>query len=274
MVDNAQWEVIGNNYGFDEYLTQLGNGNYSIKLDTSNVIANVSAYNYNFRIYADGNLSQYITLIITVLLPRTEMVNFTTPDLISGAIPEGFNLTIVFYFNDTLNDLPILDLSVDNITVWDLELGALWSRGFTWELLNHGDGNYTLNISTDGLTVGNQYSIRINITYSGLNPYNYSSRMLDFYYGSSASTPTTNGSGGGGGGGGTKVTGIPFETLVLYIIIIAALVGTVAAIVGVQKGVIAPKKREKERILREVTTIFDHAINLQHILVIYKESGT
>jgi len=38
--------------------------------------------------------------------------------------------------------------------------------------------------------------------------------------------------------------------------------------------VVVPKKREKQRILTEVKTIFDDAINLEHILVLYKGTGT
>jgi len=44
--------------------------------------------------------------------------------------------------------------------------------------------------------------------------------------------------------------------------------------VGIYRGVIVPKKREKSRILTEVKTIFDDAINLEHILVLYKGTGT
>ena len=39
-------------------------------------------------------------------------------------------------------------------------------------------------------------------------------------------------------------------------------------------GIVVPKKREKSRVLKEVKTIFDDAINLEHVLVLYKGTGT
>ncbi|MFX0048616.1 MAG: hypothetical protein ACFE8G_10675, partial [Candidatus Hermodarchaeota archaeon] len=44
--------------------------------------------------------------------------------------------------------------------------------------------------------------------------------------------------------------------------------------VATYRGVIVPKKKEKQRILTEVKTIFEDAINLEHILVLYKGTGT
>jgi len=44
--------------------------------------------------------------------------------------------------------------------------------------------------------------------------------------------------------------------------------------VAIYRGVVVPKKKEKQRILTEVKTIFDDAINLEHILVLYKGTGT
>ncbi|MBA7688853.1 hypothetical protein ES703_97342 [subsurface metagenome] len=69
-------------------------------------------------------------------------------------------------------------------------------------------------------------------------------------------------------------TGLKFEDLIPYLIIIGAAIGVAGASIGVYKGVVVPKKREKNRILTEVKTIFDDAINLEHVLVLYKGSGT
>jgi hypothetical protein len=62
--------------------------------------------------------------------------------------------------------------------------------------------------------------------------------------------------------------------LLPYLIIIGVAVGAVGISVGVYRGVVVPRKREKQRILNEVKTIFDDAINLEHILVLYKGTGT
>ncbi|MFW9876723.1 MAG: hypothetical protein ACFFG0_26815 [Candidatus Thorarchaeota archaeon] len=69
-------------------------------------------------------------------------------------------------------------------------------------------------------------------------------------------------------------SGLSFEDLMPYLIIIGAVVGAGGGSFAVYRGVIVPKKREKARILTEVKTIFDDAINLEHILVLYKGTGT
>jgi len=67
---------------------------------------------------------------------------------------------------------------------------------------------------------------------------------------------------------------LTFEDLLPYLILIGIAVGIVGGSVGIYRGVVVPKKREKERILSEVKTIFEDAINLEHILVLYKGTGT
>jgi hypothetical protein len=68
--------------------------------------------------------------------------------------------------------------------------------------------------------------------------------------------------------------GLTFEDFLPYIIIIGAALAVVVIAVATYRGVIVPKKKEKQRILTEVKTIFDDAINLEHILVLYKGTGT
>jgi len=68
--------------------------------------------------------------------------------------------------------------------------------------------------------------------------------------------------------------GLTFEDLIPYIIMIGAVAVVVVAAVATYRGVIVPKKKEKQRVLTEVKTIFDDAINLEHILVLYKGTGT
>ncbi len=64
------------------------------------------------------------------------------------------------------------------------------------------------------------------------------------------------------------------EVLLPYLIIIGVAAAVAISIGAVYKGVIVPKRREKERVLAEVKTIFDDAINLEHLLVLYKATGT
>ncbi|MFW9882620.1 MAG: hypothetical protein ACFFG0_56885 [Candidatus Thorarchaeota archaeon] len=68
--------------------------------------------------------------------------------------------------------------------------------------------------------------------------------------------------------------GLSFKDLLPYIIIIGAAIGIGGGSFAIYRGVVVPKKREKKRLLTEVKTIFDDAINLEHILVLYKGTGT
>jgi len=68
--------------------------------------------------------------------------------------------------------------------------------------------------------------------------------------------------------------GLTFDDLLPYIIMIGAVLAVAVGSIAVYRGVIVPKKKEKQRILTEVKTIFDDAINLEHILVLYKGTGT
>jgi hypothetical protein len=59
---------------------------------------------------------------------------------------------------------------------------------------------------------------------------------------------------------------------ILYVIF-AAIIGVVS-VIGIQKGVIAPRKRRYTELLVNTASMFEDAINLQHLLVIYKATGT
>jgi hypothetical protein len=75
-----------------------------------------------------------------------------------------------------------------------------------------------------------------------------------------------------------EVTPLPpsfrIEDILPYLIIAVIALVTVVGSVAIYRGVVIPKKKEKLRILTEVKTIFDDAINLEHILVLYKGTGT
>ncbi|MHA1339777.1 MAG: hypothetical protein ACTSRZ_06615 [Promethearchaeota archaeon] len=65
-------------------------------------------------------------------------------------------------------------------------------------------------------------------------------------------------------------SGIP--VWVLYIIILGII--AVSSVIGIQQGVIKPRKRRYQEKVLNTASIFEDAINMQHILVIYKETGT
>jgi len=64
------------------------------------------------------------------------------------------------------------------------------------------------------------------------------------------------------------------EDILPYIIIGIIGLAAVAISVMAYRKVIVPKKRAKQKVLTEVKTMFEDAVNLEHILVLYKGSGT
>jgi len=64
--------------------------------------------------------------------------------------------------------------------------------------------------------------------------------------------------------------GIPEWVLILIILSFVA----ISSIIGIQQGVIKPRKRKYQEKIINTASIFEDAINMQHILVIYKETGT
>jgi len=68
--------------------------------------------------------------------------------------------------------------------------------------------------------------------------------------------------------------GFTLDELLPFIVLIGAIAAIAIGSIAVYRGVVVPKKREKQRVLTEVKTIFDDAINLEHILVLYKGTGT
>ncbi|MHA1336545.1 MAG: hypothetical protein ACTSPW_12470 [Promethearchaeota archaeon] len=72
---------------------------------------------------------------------------------------------------------------------------------------------------------------------------------------------------------GAKPPEVPFDPIMLIIIIIAVVLGIVIGIaVGWKKG--KEEKIGKKEAFSEVKTIFDDAVNLEHIFVLYKGTGT
>lgn len=71
----------------------------------------------------------------------------------------------------------------------------------------------------------------------------------------------------------TTPSGINLSNLLPIFIIIGVVVGGGVGVAGVYKGVIVPKKQGQQNELEEIKTIFDDAINMEYIVVIYKESG-
>lgn len=262
------------------------NGNYTIHIDTDNIQnANLNKiFDCNFTIQAIARKAIKINLTITITMPRTEML-LINDNLFNDVISEDLNITLNFTFNDAEKGIPITTITTANISIENIEEpGTQWDRddpNFPNEgylLYNHTNGKYSLNISTLGLTRSNSYTLRITINYTSSNPGEYKPYVynLTFYY---ASKPDGGGvsPGGGddddGGDGDTTIAGIPYELFILIIIlVVAGALGTAIAFV-IYKKTIVPRKEAKERERAEVMSVFDDALNIEHILVLHPQSG-
>ncbi|MFX1376756.1 MAG: hypothetical protein ACFFA0_13180 [Promethearchaeota archaeon] len=159
-ISQASWAVIGSTYGFVPFLENMGNGNYTMHLDTDLVSVSGSPYDFVFNISSIGNETQIITLRIDVEIIQTRI---QSPSWTSE-IPRnsGLNQTFNFYFNDTTNDQGIQDLTSTDVTVRDNSTGSPWTPG--WTLINPlNDGWYILNISLLAKNSG-WYTLSVNVS--------------------------------------------------------------------------------------------------------------
>ncbi|KKM80816.1 hypothetical protein LCGC14_1336060, partial [marine sediment metagenome] len=174
----ASWGEVSPNYGFIPFLKDWSNGTYTMELETSSVNVAASPFTFTFNISAIGNETQVISLDIDVTIIQTKIETLLGNSLISRI--SGLNQTATFYFNDTVNNQPILDLTTGDIEVRNNETGVLWNTGdFNWSLINPlNDGNYILNISTNGLDAG-WYVLKISASNSP--NFDWSWDYLEFY---------------------------------------------------------------------------------------------
>jgi hypothetical protein len=163
LIPGANYSIIGDDYNFEDYLHDYGNGTYTMNLDTDNVVAGYT-YEFKFNISAVGNETQIITLNITVTITETDIENLSIFNE-TIARKSGLNQTINFYFNDTTNNLPITGLTTADVNVYDNSTGLLWDTSdFNWNLIEiAGAGNYSLNVSLNTLDSG-WYTLRIEVS--------------------------------------------------------------------------------------------------------------
>ena len=162
---NANYALIGSDYDFLFHLQENGNGNYTFHFDTTFVDVSGSPYTLNFSVSAYGKQIQILEITIDVLIIYTDIVNPGYDEIIVRNA--GLNQTVTFYFNDTVNNEAVLNLSTSNIIVRNEGTGSNWDTGdFNWELINStilGWGNYELRISLNGLDSG-WYSLSVNVS--------------------------------------------------------------------------------------------------------------
>ncbi|MHA2181767.1 MAG: hypothetical protein ACXAAH_10120, partial [Promethearchaeota archaeon] len=177
-IDNyLDFELISPSQNFVFTPVNDGGGEYTIELNTSQVLVIPTPYTLNFSIYAFGNQSQEISLTILITIIQTEIEIDSWNDYADFARSTLINISIDFYFNDTTNTQAITGLTNGDINVDNFGTGSTWSPGF--ELFNRaGNGNYTLNISTVGVDSG-FYTLELNI--SKFPNYNWSLAQIQFY---------------------------------------------------------------------------------------------
>jgi len=177
IIDYDNFQITSPLFGFQYHLGNDGDGNYTLDVDTSNVVVIVDPYTLNFSISVFGNQSQEISLTILVTIKQTNIEIESWNINADFARSTWTNVSIDFYFNDTTNTEAIDGLIESDIIIRDNGTGILWSPGF--ELFTRpGPGNYKLNISTVGKNSG-LYTLQLNIS---KNPdFNWSLAYVQFY---------------------------------------------------------------------------------------------
>jgi len=166
------------NPGLSSDINEISPGNYSIVINTSNADVSQSPFEANYTISKVGYAPQDINLIINVEATNTSIkINDYNATLLRK---NKLNQSISFYFNDTINNDPILGLTTDKVEVRD-GTDTLWQRGtgdHNWTIISAGGGDYILNVSTTGLNMGT-HTVKINITFDP--NYNSSQAQISFY---------------------------------------------------------------------------------------------
>ncbi len=204
----------------------------------------------NYLINIATALSNYENATFTFNLTIIEKYNvrFTVLDIPTEVTAGNvFNITILAEYYDGTVWLPLIGENIIVTPYFDGVAGDSINPIFT-----NSSGIYIFQIPTRTDAMNITLIVEIQITYNHLgDTLEISDIILN-----------------------PPPAGLTFEDLLPYLIMIGAAVAVVGASLGVYRGVVVPKKREKARILTEVKTIFDDAINLEHVLVLHKGTGT
>ncbi len=151
--------------GYVYKFIENANGNYTLKVNTSNVDVSAGYHYLNFSIGKVGYKPQNFELKIDLGASNSSIIILSYESNLKRA---DSNQTVQFYFNNCITNEPILGLDTSDIQVFD-ENGTIWGRGFgnhNWTLFNGSQpGYYYLNISVKGLDAAKYYlTIKINKT--------------------------------------------------------------------------------------------------------------
>jgi len=121
-ISKLNWSIVGSSYNFKIHFQNLENGNYTIHINTTNVNVAGSPYTLIFNVSALGNESQVIRVRINVKIIYTSLEQVSWKNLI--ARNSGLNQTFKFYFNDTVNNVPITGLTTSDVIVKNYYTGT------------------------------------------------------------------------------------------------------------------------------------------------------
>ncbi|MCK4287205.1 MAG: hypothetical protein KAX18_13430, partial [Candidatus Lokiarchaeota archaeon] len=224
---------------------EIVTSNHRMEILTSDLALVTGNYELNITIYKLNYEEVSFVLNLTVIQKYQANLTTITPESVNAGLP--FKIIIkAEYYNGSVW-LPIENSFITIIPYYNGEAGT--SLG---PYLTNSTGEIEVQIPTYSDTRALNLTIQLTSAYYHQE---YSIEVADI-------------------GINPIAPGFSFEDLIPYLIIIGAAVVLIGGSIGVYRGVVVPKKREKSRILKEVKTIFDDAINLEHILVLYKGTGT
>jgi hypothetical protein len=176
-INRVNWTRTSAEDNFGAWLENLGNGNYTMHLDTTNVLVTGVPYVYEFIVYAVGNETQTLSLTVDVLIIDTDVtVNSYIPLIARNS---GLNQTVKFYFNDTTNNSFVPYVTTDDIIVKNYATGLTFSAGQFWLYDPYSNGTYILDI-TMGTKNSGWYTLEVNA--SKFPNYDYTLFNVTFYY--------------------------------------------------------------------------------------------
>jgi hypothetical protein len=245
---------IGNKYVLNVSTSGLNSGNYTILVNASQLpIYNFSMLTIDF--YIEGNTSSISSI-------NLEFAN----DPLENDTENGYYITNLGSKIDVF--LNIEDENFGNNEITDTNASFIIRYNSTNSqgqiiIDEYIVGSYELEFDTDILNGTGIYDIQIIFTCP-----NYENATVSFTLKVEGSlSPTLPPLFPGGD------IGFTFEDILPYMIIGIIGLIVVGAAVSVHRKVVVPKKERKKQALKEVKTIFDDAINLEHLLVLYKGMG-
>ncbi|MHA1724717.1 MAG: hypothetical protein ACTSXH_07725, partial [Promethearchaeota archaeon] len=164
--------------GYIYNFMENANGNYSLKINTSNVNVSGDSHYLNFSVGKVGYKPQNFELKIDLGASNSSIIILSYNPNLKRA---DSNQTVQFYFNNCITNEPILGVDTSDIQVFG-ENGTIWGRGFgdhNWTLFNGTQpGYYYLNISVKGLDAAKYYlTIKINKTPN----FNFAEAQIEFF---------------------------------------------------------------------------------------------